>query len=40
MPEQNLDMRIFIEKPPFSLSGLIKRLKTYKKPFGGPWGLL
>ena len=40
MPEQNLDMRIFIKKPPLSLSGLRKRLKTHKKPFGGPWDLL
>jgi len=40
MTEQNLDMRIFIKKPLLSLSGLRKRLKTHKKPFGGPWGLL
>ena len=29
MPGQNLDMRIFIKKPPLSLSGLIKRLTVY-----------
>jgi len=40
MPEQNLDMRNFIKKPPISLSGLRRRLKTHKKPLGGPWGLL